>query len=373
MIRVNKKLTNPRVSFTPTFYKKAYKSYKAGQFGELIELMREATTDSHVSGCLIGRRAGFQRDWSVVPYDPEKEADQEVALFYQSVFSELDTRLLFKKIHESALFTFSVIDFTWDVVDGRQIPVDFKAYQQKYFKYDEDGVLRIDFGKRLEEIPEETLVCEFREQPLMLPVLRDHILKNFGLESWASFLETFGEAIIIGKYPMSAGEDFKTAINDAVNAIAASSRGTMPDGASVEMLETNRSTGDHRRFVEQADNAISISLLGHANAVSETTGAHFGENLAPFKVRKELAIDDISYIMRHLNRLIRIIHTRNFTDTRFPRFQIDTTEPINVSERLDVIDSAYDKGWIVDPEEFRKLGLKVHPDQEVMQREQLPL
>jgi phage gp29-like protein len=371
MLTVNKKISQARVQFNPDFYKRAYQQYKDGVFTDLIALMKESAIDSYVAGCLASRRSGFQRDWTIKPFDPDNAADQERALFIQNMFENINSRLFFKKIHEATTYIYSVIDFEWEVINGLQVITGFKWYDQKYFKYDQDGILKVDWGKSLRPIPETTLVCESKETPIMLPVLRDFILKNFGLESWASFIEAFGEGILIGKYPPGATADFKQELEDGLDAIARSSRGTMPQGTEIDIVETNRTTGDHKDFTQVCNEGIAISLLGHANAVQDSSGMRIGENLAPFKVRRDLALDDMYFIEPCINKAIHIIYDQNYADARYPLFRMDKSEPINITERLDVLDTAFNQGLIIDPDEYRKLGLKVQDDQEPLQKDSI--
>lgn len=367
MISVNKKLGRAIVRFDPSFFKKAYKSYQAGNPRELIALMKEASVDSHVTGCLLGRRAGFQKDWSIRPYE-DSNSDQQRAEALTQMFSALNTRLLFKKLHEAILYMYSVVDFEWEVVNNLQVITSFKHFAQHYFKYDEDGILKVDFGKTAEEIPPETLVCESTETPAMLPVLRDYILKNFGLEAWASFIETFGEGLLIGKYPSGSGPEMRAELQEALDNIARSSRGTMPKETEIEVVETKRTTGDHSRFEERSNIGISIALLGHANAVQDSAGMHIGENLAPFKVAKNIALDDIQYIEPCMNKLIRIVYSRNWNDNRFPLFVMDKSDPVVVKDRLDTLQTYYDMGGEVDPDDFAKLGITIAGDQKPLVR-----
>ncbi len=373
MISVNPKIGIPTVSFTPTSYKKAYKDFRLGIYRDLIEMMNRAEVDSHVAGCLVGRRAGFQRPFSVTPYS-DNASDKERALFIYNVIKNLNYRQMFKDIQEAINKKFSVIDFEWDAVDGKQIPISHKQIEQKYFRFDpKDGILKVDFGKTLIDIPPEVLVCQTEEMPIILPVLRDFILKEFGLESWAGFIEAFGEPLIIGKYPSGADADFKTALETAVNNIARSGRGIMPDGSEIDIKETSKNTGDHEKFVDGANKGIAISILGHANAVESSKGLQVGENMSQYKVRREIAIDDMYFIDSCVQKLIRTIYERNFSDSKFPTFELDKKEPINVKEWLDVLETAYQHSVIIDPSEYGKLGLKIDANQEPIQKQGLSL
>lgn len=366
MITVNKKIGTHRVTFTPSFFRRAYEQYKNGYHRELIAMMKEVEIDSLVSGCLQGRKAGYQRELNIEPYDREDARDAERAEFYKEVFSRLKVRSLFKAIMQARRYRYSVIDFDWEVIDGRQVPVAFTAFDQKYFAYDVkgDGRLKIDFNRELKEIPPEALVCESDETPFMLPVLRDYILKEFGLQAWASFIETFGEGLIIGYYPPNADESMRRELDNAVNTIAASSRGTAPKGTEIEIKESNKSTGDHQKFTEACDTGIAISILGHANAVRQSGGLHVGENQAPFKPMQFISIDDLYFVDEQLDELVKNIHERNFGDSRYPNVVTSKPDQLGMKERRENLKLAWEMGFGISPDDVRKLGVDIDPEEE---------
>lgn len=362
MIVVNKKIGTPQVRFNADFYKRAYKQFRQGRWRDIIEMMNQAETDSHVSGCLVGRRAGFQSEWSITGYDDSTEASER-ALWMRNVLRQLDLRRLFKDIQDAVNKKFSVIDFEWEVVDNRQVPIDHKKVEHRFFRYDEEGKLKIDFGKDLRDIPAEALVCQTYSIPVLFPVLRDYILKVFGIESWAGFIETFGEGMVIGKYPAGSNAKFIDEVETAVNAIASASRGVMPEGSSIDVVETKRSAGDHDKFISNSNRGISIAILGHENAVSQSDGLQVGENLTQFKVKREIGIDDMFFVDSCMQRLIKTIEDRNFGDRRYSIFQMDKKDPVNVKERLDTLEQFFNQGGRISPDEYRDLGLRVFEDQ----------
>jgi len=369
MIIVNKKIGSTNVTFSPTFYKQAIKEYLEGNYRKLHALMEKAEIDSHVSGCLIGRRAGFLREWRLTPLS-ESAADKRTQQLVESVFMGINMRDLFEDVHEARLKKFSVISLDWDIVGNKQVITKAQKLEPKYFRYNDAGELKIDFDKELRDIPEDSaLVCESNRMPLLVPVLREFILKEFGLESWASFLETFGEAFIIGKYPPGSSKEIIDEMDQAVNALAGSARGSMPDSGKIEIIESNRHTGDHKDFADRADKGISISILGHANAVQQSPGLQVGDNTSSYKVRREIALGDIFYIEEQIYRLVRMVVDRNEGNGRYPIFTIDKSEPIDVRERLDVLDFAYNIGYQINPDEIARLGVYKYPDQQPLQKQ----
>lgn len=366
---VDEKVGTTRVKFTPRFYKRAYKQYKRGYYSLLIEMMNQTETDSHVFGCLNARRSGVQREFKIIPY----ENDESGAEWMEDILKELNMRSLFKAIQEAILKKFVVIDFEWDVIDGNQVPIRYKKYEHKYFKYDDNDKLKIINGAELEDIPDDTLVAETDEVPVLLPVLRDFILKTFGVESWASFLEVFGEGIIIGKYPSGAGKEKKDELKKAVRAIAQSSRGTAPKDTEFEIKEAQRNTGDHADFVHVADNGMSVAILGHENAVKNTDGMQVGENQSSYFAKKDIVINDLYFIDEIMQGVVNNIWQRNRGNSNYPRIETVKPKTIDVQQRLDVLDLYLRNGGRADPEDFRKLGVTVPEDQEYIQKDTLGL
>lgn len=373
-LTLNKKIGGAQnVTFSPAFYKQALKQYQNGYFRDLHALMEKAEIDAHVAGCLMGRRAGFLKEWRLTEAS-EARADVAVKEFIEAVFMRINMRELFEDMHEARLKKFSVIELLWDVEEGRQIITSAKRVPQKYFRYDKDGTLKIDFGRELKEIPADAaLICESNRDPILLPVLRDFILKEFGLESWASFLETFGEPFIIGRYPAGIGEELKADLEAGVNTLAASARGIVPDNASIEIIESKKNTGDHQAFKQTCDESIAIAILGHANAVSRSQGMQVGENQESYKVKREIALGDCFYVEEQVTRLVRLLTRRNFAAGAPPIFTLDKSEPINVNERLSVLEFAWQAGYQLHPDELAKLGLYKYPEQGPLLKERINL
>ncbi len=366
MLVVKKQIPNPRVRFTPEGMRSARRKYDNGDPRQLITMMKLASEDSHVEGCLIGRRSGYKRQFSLTSYD-DTDTDTERRDWLHGVLQRLRIRDLLESIHEGRLYLYSVIDFEYDVVDGRQVPVSFEAFDQRHFRRDREGELKVEWGPELRDIPDTALVVEVK-RPAMLPVLRDYILKEFGLEAWSSFLEVFGEPFLLGKYPPGSDAGFKKQVEDGLNAMARSARGIAPDGTEVEVIETSRSTGDHEQYVDRADKGIAIALLGHANAVEQAPGLQVGQNLSSYEVRHELAVDDMYWLEQHVNSLIQTIWDRNFSDARYPQFELNKARPVAARDHIEVIDTAWRHGLKVHPDEYRKVGLYVYDDQEPIQR-----
>lgn len=375
MVQIAKRKSAPRVTFSPGGYKRAKKQYEQGRPHKLIRMMHEAgALDSHVDGCLLGRRSGFKKSWSLTPYDDSTRAAERLS-FHRRVLEGLRLRDLLEDIHDGHLFLYHVIDFDWQVEGGRQVPTGHEPYEQRYFRYSDPdapgfGELVIDRGhsSAAEPIPDTALVVEARKQPGMLPVLRDYILKTFGLESWASFVESFGEPFLMMKYPPGTSDEEKKEMDSQLEQIAASSRGRAPKGTELEVHEAGRDTGDHKDFTARSDKGIAVTLLGHANAVEDSGGVNVGGRQASYEVRHHVAETDMYFIEPYVNELIQTVHRLNFGDGRAPRWELNKTKPVDAKEHAEIIDVAHRHGARIHRSEYEKLDIRIDPDQEWLQR-----
>ena len=361
--------SRPSVRFNPAGYKAARRSFDGGDAAPLIAMMQEASLDSHVAGCLLARRSGFKRPFSLTSYD-DTDVSTERRDWFNTVLDTLSLRDLLEALHDGRLYVFNVIDFDWEVIDGRQVPVRWEAFEQHYFKRDpKDKRIKLVNKNRLDELPDTALVAEARRTPVMLPILRDWILKEFGLEAWASFLENWGEPFLLAKYPSGSTPEFRQQIEDGLAALAAASRGTAPDGTSLEVHTAGSKPGDHDVFIDRADRGIAITLLGHANAVEQRGGLQIGDHPSSYEVKHEVSVDDCYFLEPFVNRLIRTIGERNFGDGRYPRFELHKSKPVDSKEHTDICETWWRMGGIIHPDEMRKVGLYVGEDQQPLVRQ----
>jgi len=358
----------PSVRFNPAGYKAARRSYDGGDAGPLIAMMQEASLDSHVAGCLLARRAGFKRAYSLVSPD-DTDVATERRDWFTAVLDALDVRSLLEALHDGRLYVYNVVDFDWEVVGGRQVPTRWEAFEQHHFKRDpKDKQIKLALKNRLEDLPDTALVAESRRTPAMVPVLRDWILKEFGLEAWASFLENWGEPFLLAKYPPGSSPEYRKQIDDGLAALAASSRGSAPDGTSLEVHSAGSEVGNHDEFIDRADRGISITLLGHANAVEQRGGLQIGDHPSSYEVKHEVSVDDCYFLEPFVNRLIRTIGDRNFGDGRYPVFELHKAKPVDSQQHTTICETWWRMGLEIHPDEARKAGLYVAESQAPLTR-----
>ena len=359
-----------RVAWSPGALEAAVDRALAGNWSLIHSFIDRMAVDAYVAGCLTSRYSGVMRDYTIDPFD-DTQADIDRADWLKTVIEKLKPRLFFRSILRGRMYRWNVIDLDWMVIDGKQQPVAFREIPRDLFEFGKDGNLKYNGNSSLSDIPPEVLTCLADQTPVLLPVTFDFYLKKFVLENWAGFLERFGEPMVIGRYPYGASKEFKDELEDAVESIARAASGILPDGGLekvIDIIETGRNTGDQNLFEHRCNKSISVGILGHADAVENNTGMQIGSNPTEFVVREDLKKDDMHYIDENLQPLIDILYTRNFGDDRIPRFQMDKSDPVNVDERLKVLEVGYKHGLKLYRKNYEELGLEFDEEQQIIEK-----
>ena len=370
VVRVNLKVGKPTVRFNPGFYRQAREAYDRGDLAPLIQMQLRAAESGFIAGCLTGRRSGLRRAWTVTSPEGADVPEDRLA-WHRRALTRIGVHTLSRAVLGAKLHRYQVLDFDYEVAGQLVEPTRLNRYGHQYFAYDLKGDRRLKLkgkGKELLELPPEALVAEYDEDPLMLAVLPEFILMDFGKEAWASFMEDFGKGIIIGKYPAGADDEYKAEVDAAVQAVGESSRGSAPETSTWEIHEAKRNTGDHAGFVLDAKRDISIALLGHANAVQQSSGTQIGENTAALETRRELSDEDCEFVEPYVNRVLATWHRLNWGDGAPPVFELEKQKPRTVREMTDAVDLAYRHGCRVHVSNYSRLGVRVDESVEYVQK-----
>lgn len=365
MLTVNQKMTLVPASLTASFYKLARNAMERGYMGYLLSLFQLAEEDAYISGCLIARRAGFKRSYTITPAT-DSPADQRAAELITLTLGELPVWEIFECIVNARMYGYSVLGLNWEIQNGLQVPTSVKSYPQKYFCRDpKDKRLKLDYGTTLKNIPENSAaVFEFDGVPILMKILKEYILKEGGVQSWANFIEVFGNPFVFGFYPPGSSDKIKTELETGIKSVGQSTTGIAPSGTDIKILESQKNTGDHSDFELARKKNISMALLGHEEAAGSSKTMSIGENKNGLEVKKEIAIDDMVYIEAAMRQIIQMVIDRNIVVTRYPKISIDKSDVIDTKTKLEALRIALDGGAEVDAKFMAQFGIPiVNPDQ----------
>ncbi|UNM95677.1 DUF935 family protein [Ignatzschineria rhizosphaerae] len=160
------------------------------------------------------------------------------------------------------------------------------------------------------------------------------IFASYPIRDMLEFLEIYGIPMRLGKYPSGATDKEKSTLLNAIMSIGHNAGGIIPQGMAIDFQEAAQGgSAEFLSVIEWAEKMISKIILGgtltsQADGVTSTNAlgtVHDGG-------RKEIMHSDIAAleptITRDLIIPMWVMNAGSYSrPTRYPRFEIDTSEP----------------------------------------------
>lgn len=366
----------PSNGLTPVKLAEIFREADAGDVMRQMELFEEMEEkDPHLFSQLQTRKnAVTGLDYEIIPFDTDDPRDKEIAEFVQEQINSLEN---FEDVQMDLLDAigkgFSVSEIIWGYDEGNVVVEDIRSRHQKRFFWDS---IDDSFKVRTIEHPEGIMLPENKfilhrykarsGHPSRAGVLRVvawmYLFKNYDVKDWVSFAEIYGLPFRLGKYQPGASEEDKRALMQALIQIGADAAGIIPDGTTIEFINTEKtsSTDLYERLARYCDEQISKAVLGQT-LTSDSGGGSYAQSKTHNEVRHDLTVADCKALASTLRRfLIRPLVLYNFgEDKRIPYLRYDCEEAGDLKETAEIIGTLIEKTGLKIPTSYlyKKFGI----------------
>lgn len=344
----------PSNGLTPVRLANIFKEADAGDVLRQMELFEEMEEkDPHLFSQLQTRKnAVTGLDYEIIPFDNNDPRDKEIADFIQEQLSSIER---FEDIEMDLLDAIgkgiAVSEILWGYDSGRVTVQEIKSRHQKRFFWDS---LNDSFKVRTVEAPEGILLPENKfivhrykarsGHPSRAGILRVvawmYLFKNYDLKDWVSFAEVYGLPLRLGKYAPGASDSDKAALMQALIQIGADAAGIIPDGATIDFINTDKASSVdlYERLARYCDEQISKAILGQT-LTSDSGGGSYAQSKTHNEVRHDLIVADCKSLASTLRRdLIRPLCLFNFGEgKRIPRLRFDCEESEDLTQTAEIL------------------------------------
>lgn len=313
--------------------------------------------DAHISAELGKRKMAVKKlDWCLEPPRNASAREKKNAMALEELLrDELDLGALRMDLLDALGHGYSCVELGWDRSGaGLWIPRRIEQRSPTWFTVDpaQRNVLRLRstggaYGEPLQPwgwIPHlhRSRSGYVARSGLFRSLAWPYLFKNYSIRDLAEFLEIYGLPIRIGKYPVGAGIEEKTALMKALLSIGHHAAGIMPASMEVE-IQTVLAQGNADAFMlmlQWCDAAISKAILG--GTLTSQTGPNGNRSLGEVhnEVRLDIRDDDAKQIDQSLSAfLVYPIAMLNgyFEEDRAPSFVSDTQEPDDLALFADAL------------------------------------
>ena len=327
----NYAMLNPGRTMTPYRLASALRAAAEGDISAqslLFEDMEEK--DAHIFAEVSKRkRAVTGNPWTVLPADDSAQASKQ-AEFTAKILAKLRFGDLLFDMLDAIGKGFSALELTWDISSGQAVPIIAEHKPQGWFQFSSvvgaqhaaplrllDGTLD---GEAL--IPFKWIVHEHKAKsgsPYRGALYRVlawlFLFRNYSLNAWVQFVESFGVPLRLGKYPPGSPEADKDKLLEAAAAIASEAAVVIPEGMDLEIIEQSKRAGanPHRDLLDWSKHAISVAVIGGTLTAGTQQGGAYALGQVHNEVRRDIQKSDTRQAEETLNeQLIKPIVDLNF-------------------------------------------------------------
>ena len=274
---------------------------------------------------------------------------------------------------------YSVVEINWETSAARWTPREFIWRDPRFFQPDRltgrEIRLRVDGAIDGEPLPANKYVVHVPRLKSGMPLrgglarfaMWSFMFKSYTIRDWASFLETYGMPIRLGRYGMAASKDDQQKLLRAVRSIASDAAAIIPDTMTIDFQSADKGSGSggavFSSFAEYLDGALTKIVLGQTQTTDK--GSNRAQAQVHDGVRKDVALSDCKQLAMTLKRdvVMPFVTLNHGPRQRYPNVRIvlpDNTDITVMSEALEKLvplglkvqmSSVRDKLGFGDPEQ----------------------
>lgn len=317
---------------------------------ELFEEMEEK--DTHLFSQLQTRKLAVTGlDWEVQPFS-EDEEDKRIADFVSDQLKGLENfdEVLLDMLDAIGKGT-SIMEIGWAVEDGRNVIQDVEYVHPKKLIWDgatdEMKICTREYPFGIPLPANKFVVHRYKAKSghasragILRVVAWMYLFKNYDIKDWVSFCEVFGMPLRLGKYEVSASEDDKRQLMEAIINLGTDAAGIVPSSTMIEFIESNKTTSIelYENFARFCDEQMSKAILGQT-LTSDSGGGSYAQSKTHNEVRHDLTVADAKALAGTIRRdIIRPLVVFNFgMDAHVPFFGFDCRETEDQKEAVQVL------------------------------------
>ena len=272
---------------------------------------------------------------------------------------------------------YSVVEIGWSV-GRRWVPNAYAWRDPRWFQWDRETghQLRMLDAENMAEgvdLPPAKFAIHRPNLKMGLPVRGGlarlaawaFLFKFYGVKDWATFAESYGQPLRLGKYDASATPKDIDILFNAVAMIGTDCAAVVPKSMEIEFVKAEGGTGSgadlYQRFAEFLDKQVSKAVLGQSGTADMTGSRGHAQAMVLDGVRGDLCEADAKQLSRTIRRDVfePFVRFNYGPDARVPLFLLETPAAEDLKAFSESITPLIDRGLKVRVSQvLEKFGLE---------------
>lgn len=342
--------TEPVASgLTPARLASLLRSADDGDFHDFMVLADEIEErELQYATVLSTRRRALSEIEPTVIAASEEKSDQKIADAVRDLIAQPEFTNAVEDLTDAFGKGYAVVEIIWNTEGNLWRPADYLWREPWFFQVDRATGKEVRLRNASAEGEPLNPYCFMVHLPrlktgkpwrggLARLAVWAFMLKGFTLKDWMVFLEVYGMPIRLGKYGRGATAEEKATLLRAVRDIAGDAAAIVPEGMSIELIETKGSSSSDafERLCRYMDEQISKIVLGQTTTTDAISGGH-AVSREHNEVRRDIQKSDARKLAATVNRdLIQPFVSFNFgPQERYPRVALPVEEPEDLNSLM---------------------------------------
>lgn len=271
---------------------------------------------------------------------------------------------------------FGVVEIGW-ATSKRWVPNQYAWRDPRWFQWDRET------GHQLQMLDAADMANGIELRPFKFAVHRPNLkmglpvrgglarlaawaflFKFYGVKDWATFAESYGQPLRLGKYDASATPKDVDILFNAVSMIGTDCAAVIPKAMEIEFIKAEGGTGSgadlYQKFAEFLDKQVSKAVVGQAGTADMQSGGGYAQAKVLDGVRGDIRESDAKQLARTIRRDVIEPYVRfNYgPDAKVPGLLLETPETEDLKALSEALAPMIDRGLKVRASQLReKFGL----------------
>lgn len=257
---------------------------------------------------------------------------------------------------------YAVVEIGW-TVGRRWVPNAYAWRDPRWFQWDRET------GHQLRMLDAEDMANGVELAPAKFAIHRPNLkmglpvrgglarlaawaflFKFYGVKDWATFAESYGQPLRLGKYDASATPKDIDVLFNAVAMIGTDCAAVVPKSMEIEFVKADGGSGSgadlYQRFAEFLDKQVSKAVLGQAGTADMQSGGGYAQAKVLDGVRDDLRESDAKQLARTIRRDVfePFVRFNYGPDARVPLFLLATPEAQDLKAFSEAVTPLIDRG-----------------------------
>jgi len=254
---------------------------------------------------------------------------------------------------------------TYEVVGFEECPgADLRLENGELVYYDHDTP---------KTLPEAQFLRFWGNYPVYESLLRYYTFKSFALTNWASFMETYGKPVRIGKYRAGTPQNEKDKLWSMIQSLGTDLAAMISENTLIEFVEHKNITASSNLYSDLltfCEKNVTKRILGQVLTTNAQETGSYAQAKVHNLVREDILQGDLREAGLYVSKVCSLLNHINFGTedievTLTKPEQVDLATAITIDERLNTIieidpEYFYKKYNIPEPEGGYRKAVPVH-------------